>query len=60
MNDTLKYIIKRFELDISGKPPIEIHKINRTIMAKTLGELTFKEGAEVGVAEGYHARCFLR
>ncbi len=54
--NTLKHITQKFGLDISGKPPIEIHNINRTIMAKTLKELGFKEGAEVGVAEGYHAK----
>jgi len=52
---TLDYLVKKFNLDISPKPPIEIHNINRTIMAETLNELNFKVGAEVGVAQGNHA-----
>jgi len=51
----LKYLIKKFGLDATQKPPIEIRNINRTIMAQVLGELKFKVGAEVGVAQGNHA-----
>lgn len=55
---TLKYILKKFNISYNDKipMPIEIHNINRTIMAKTLRELGFKEGVEVGVAEGHHAK----
>lgn len=56
MNITLEYIIKKFNPTISRRGGSEIHAINRTIMAKVLGELGFKEGAEIGVAEGYHAK----
>lgn len=58
--NTLDYIVKKFGLDISPKPPIEIHNINRTLMAKTLKELEFKVGAEVGVAQGWHAEVLCR
>ena len=50
MNNTLKYLVKKFELDLSNlskKSDIEITNVNRTIMAETLGELGFKEGAEI-------------
>lgn len=56
MNSTIDYIIKKFNLDTRRKPPIAIHNINRTIMARVLGELGFRQGAEIGVAEGYHAK----
>ena len=56
MTDTLSFIADNFHLDVNQKPPIAIHNINRTIMAQTLGQLGFKEGAEVGVAEGFHAK----
>jgi len=55
MDDTLKYLINKFGLDVSQKPPIEVRNTNRTIMAETLGELKFKVGAEIGVAQGNHA-----
>ena len=55
MNETLSALVAKFGLDINRKPPIEILKINRTIMAQTLCELGFVEGAEIGVAKGEHA-----
>ena len=56
MNETLKNLINKFGLDVSKKPPIEIRNINRSLMAKYIGELEFKIGAEVGVAQGNHAK----
>jgi len=55
MSFALQYLAKKFDLNLDQKPPIEIRNINRTIMAKTLCELGFKVGAEVGVAQGHHA-----
>lgn len=52
---TINYFVKKFDLDLNRKPPIEILKINRHVMAKTLCELNFKIGVEVGVAAGVHA-----
>lgn len=59
MGNTLDIIISKFGLDVSQKPPVEIRNINRTIMAQTLGELEFKVGAEIGVAQGDHAKILL-
>lgn len=56
MGSTLDYIGSKFGVDITRKPPIEIFKINRTIMAQTLCELGFKVGAEIGVQRGVHAQ----
>ena len=54
--DTIEHLAKKFDLDLDKKSPIEITNVNRTIMAQTLGELNFKVGAEVGVAQGHHAK----
>lgn len=59
MSQTLEYFLNKFKPEVSPKGGTEVHKINRTIMAQTLGELRFKEGAEIGVAEGYHAKVML-
>src|SRR5690606_13340692 len=52
---TLDFLAEKFTLD-TDLPIIPVHGINRTIMAQTLQELGFKEGAEIGVAEGNHAK----
>lgn len=54
--DTLNFIAQKFNLDLTQKAPIEIRGVNRSLMAKTLAELGFKIGAEVGVAQGHHAK----
>jgi hypothetical protein len=56
--DTLEYIVNKFNVDLNHKPPIEIFKTNRTIMAETFAELGFNLGAEVGVAQGYNSELF--
>jgi predicted O-methyltransferase YrrM len=56
MNQTLTYILEKFKPTIAPRGGTEIHGINRTIMTKLLKELNFKVGAEIGVAEGFHAK----
>jgi len=51
----LEYISKKFEINLNQHPPIEIEKINRSIMAETLCELGLNKGAEIGVAQGKHS-----
>lgn len=58
--NTLDYIIDKFELKLNRKGGTEIYNINRTIVAQCLEELDFKEGAEVGVAEGHHAQVLCK
>jgi len=60
MNSTLKYIATKFGVTIQPRYQTEIKNINRTIMAATLGELGFKVGAEIGVAQGWHAQILCR
>lgn len=55
MENTLNYIFKKFNIQLAPKGGTFIQGINRTIMAHALGELKFKVGAEVGVAQGDHA-----
>src|SRR3989344_7394927 len=58
MNSTLEVISKRFGVDISA-PVVRITQINRTIIAGVFNELGFKEGAEIGVAEGFYSKILL-
>ncbi|OGM04429.1 hypothetical protein A2129_01910 [Candidatus Woesebacteria bacterium GWC1_42_13] len=56
MNSTIEFIGKRFGVDVSGKSPIKLAKINRTIVAQMFSELGLKTGAEIGVAEGIYSK----
>ena len=58
--DTLDYIVDKFDLTLHRKGGTEISNVSRTIMAQTLGELGFKEGAEIGTAEGDHAEVLCK
>jgi predicted O-methyltransferase YrrM len=60
MNSTIKYLIKRFDIDTSKKSPIVMTNNNRVIMAQVLGKLGFKEGAEIGVAQGGHSELLCK
>jgi len=58
MNPTLKYLQDKFGIDPKGRIT-QVHNWNRTIMAKALGELGFKIGAEIGVAQGFYSKILL-
>jgi len=51
----LEYVLNKFNLTPAQRGGTPIHEVNRTIMAKLLKELNYKVGAEVGVAQGWHA-----
>lgn len=53
MNPTLKFIVEKFNLDLSQPQPIQIPSIDRNDLAKIFSELDFKSGAEIGVDRGY-------
>lgn len=55
MNDSLAYIIDKWELDIDQEMPIQIPNSNRVVFAKLLAELGYRKGAEIGVASGGHS-----
>ena len=56
MNETLEYIFEKHKPTKDRKLPWVITDIDRNSIPKTLGELGFKVGAEVGVAQGNHAK----
>jgi len=56
MNSTIEFIGKRFGVDVSTKSPVRLTKINRTIVAQIFSELGFRQGAEIGVAEGNYSK----
>ena len=56
MNETLEYIFEKYKPVKGRKLPYVIENIDRSSMPKTLGELGFKVGAEIGVAQGNHAK----
>jgi predicted O-methyltransferase YrrM len=60
MKDTLSYIVNKYGIKMEGKPPFIVNNITRTEMAKTFHELNFKVGAEIGVAQGWHAQILCR
>lgn len=50
--NTLEYIANKFNLDLSGRSPIEVPNFGRDQFTQLLAELNFKNGVEVGVAHG--------
>jgi hypothetical protein len=57
--DSLSYIIKKYNLDMSQELPICIPNTDRNRLAKLFYELGYKEGAEIGIAEAsYSFRLF--
>lgn len=56
MNDTLRYIIKKYAIDISQPSPIEVYNRSRRTLAKVLGELRCEVGVEIGTERGEHAK----
>jgi predicted O-methyltransferase YrrM len=56
MINTLDFIVEKFRLNKSAKSPFVIRGINRTMMAAVLGDIGLKVGAEIGVAQGDHAK----
>lgn len=56
MNNTLEYILKKWNIDPSQSSPIRI-KISRfKTFITLLNELEFKTGAEIGVNKGWYSR----
>lgn len=56
MNGTIEYIEEKLKPVKGRKWPAVIHNIDKAIIAQTLGELGFTVGAEIGVAQGNHAK----
>jgi hypothetical protein len=58
--NTLEYIVKKYDVDLKQKLPINIRVALRENFAQTLAELNFNVGAEVGVWEGEHAEILFK
>lgn len=58
MNE-LKHLIDKFGVQPERKGKTSISNCNRTTLAKMLNELDYRVGAEVGVAQGKHAKMLL-
>jgi len=54
--DTLKYITKKYKLDLNVKPPIHLFDMGRNDLAKLFAELGFASGAEIGVLFGRYSK----
>lgn len=57
---TLKYLISKYNPEITSELPLYIKNTNRKIMAETLAELDVRVGVEVGVAEAEHAEILCK
>lgn len=60
MNNTLKYIANKFNLDIGNQYIVDIPNMGRDDMASLFAELGFNEGAEVGVELGLYSEVLLK
>ena len=52
---TLDYFIKKYNIDVSQKSPIEIIDVGRLDILRWIRELDFTVGAEIGVEAGRYA-----
>lgn len=60
MNDTLKHLITKFNLDLTQKSPIEIPDFGRDGLAELFNELNFKAGVEIGVCDGVYSEILCK
>ncbi len=58
--NTLDYITKKYNLDLSLQSPIEIPNMGRNNLADLFAELKFKTGAEIGTERGLFAEVICR
>jgi predicted O-methyltransferase YrrM len=60
MNESLSYIIDKWDLDIQQPMPIEMSDTTRTMLTKLFCELGYRVGAEIGTGRGTYARVIAR
>ena len=56
VNATLEHIARKYSIDLGQKSPIRLPQIQRPEFARLFNELGFVRGAEIGVAQGHHAK----
>lgn len=59
MENTLDYIVKKFNIDLTQELPIKIAMGRFKDMPRLFKELGFKEGAEIGVHQGAYSKILL-
>lgn len=57
---TLQYIINKFDLEVSGRQPVEIPDFDRDGLAELFYELNFKRIVEVGVCSGAYSEVLCK
>lgn len=60
MNNTLDYIVKKFNLNLNQKVPIDIKDTGRDELAVLFAELEFSRGAEIGVERGLYSEVLCK
>ena len=60
-SEELAFILERFGVDLKAHSelPIQIPNCGRDDLARLFGELEYRKGAEIGVAEGIYAQALL-
>ncbi len=56
MNNTLKYLVNKYNIDLSQPSPIEIAGVGRFDFIRWIRELDFKVGAEIGVDRANYSK----
>ena len=59
MNETLAYILSKFDVRPDAATPVELPQLDRPGLAALFGELGFKKGAEIGVEQGKYSEVLL-
>ena len=60
MENTLDYIVKKFNIDLTKESPIMLPIGRFKDIPKLFAELNFKEGAEIGVYRGSYSKSLLK
>ncbi len=60
MNDTLEYIIKKYNINPGRQYIIDIPNMGRNDLAALFAELGFKKGVEIGVEKGNYSEILLK
>lgn len=60
MNDTLKFFVDKYNINIEQRSPIEIPNVDREILTQWWHELDFKIGVEVGVERAVYSKVICK
>lgn len=60
MNDTLKYILNKYKINLGRQYIVDIPNMGRDQLAGLFAELKFTKGAEIGVESGLYSETLLK